>query len=198
MQISGKYIDDFKTERKGISPPLPVYLRIVPIVFYLSILASIILNGIFVIRYGQAGRGLEEAMKRNSQLQAELQTTKDQRKGLEDQAKRASDIVAWVEASRPLQPLIVEIARSIGKDSTIAELRLDRDAENPIQIRALLRIGSETTRQLDYTLAKISERQFRTFSPQQTVANGEIEYKATLMWQEPNSEKAAPPPPRHE
>jgi len=191
MQISGKAIDDFKTDRKGVSPPLPAYLRIVPILFYLSILASIMLNGIFIIRYGQAGRGLEEATARNRQIQTDLQATKDQRKDLEDQAKRASDIVSWVDAARPLQPLIVEIARSVGVDSTIAELRLDRDAENPVQIRLSLRLGSDTTKQLDLTLAKIADQQFRSFSPQQTVANGEIEYKATLMWQG-SAEKPAP------
>jgi len=174
MQIFAKSIDDFKTDRKGISPPLPIYLRLVPIVFYLTIAASILLNGLFFVRYSQAGKNREMALIRDKQVQADLAGAQKQRKDLENETKRASDIVAWLDASRPLQPLVVEIARSIEDDSSIVELRLDRDAENPAQIRFSMRLGSDTARQLDVTLAKIAALRFRTFSPQQTMEKGRL------------------------
>jgi len=182
MQILARSIDDFKSDRKGISPPLPIYLRILPILFYLTILASILLNGVFFMNFTQAGKNKELAVAREKQLQTELQTARKQRTDLENEAQKASDIVSWLEASRPLQPLVVEIARSIQPDSSIVELRLDRDADNPAQIRLSLRLSSDTTRQLDLTLAKIASMRFRTFSPQQTLEKGEIDYKATLIW----------------
>jgi hypothetical protein len=175
MQIFAKSIDDFKSDRKGVVPPLPIY-------FYGTIVASILLNGLFFVRQNQAGKNREAALGRDRQIQASLQSAKEKRKGLENEAKKATDIVNWLEASRPLQPLVVEIARSMEPDSSIVELRLERDAENPAQIRLSMRLSSDTTRQLDLTLAKISSMRFRTFSPQQTLDKGEIDYKATLIW----------------
>lgn len=182
MQITARSIDDFKTDRKGISPPLPIYLRLLPLLFYLAVLGSIVLSGLFFIRYSQAGKMRDVARQRAGQIQADLQASKKQRQDLENEAKKASDIVAWLEASRPLQPLLVEIGRSIEPNSSIVELRLDRDANNPAQIRFSLRLSSDGTRQLDLTLAKIAALRFRTFSPQQTFEKGEIDYKATLIW----------------
>ncbi|MFZ4681065.1 MAG: hypothetical protein ACOYMS_01070 [Terrimicrobiaceae bacterium] len=192
MLIFAKSIDDFKTDRKGISPPLPIYLRIVPLVFYMTIGASILLNGLFFVRYSQAGRNKEVATLREKNLQADLSAAKSQRKDLENETKRASDIQTWLDASRPLQPLIVAIARSIEMDSSIVELRLDRDSDNPAQIRISMRLGSDTTRQLDLTLAKIADLRFRTFSPQQSLAKGEIDYKATLIWLDAAPEQVEP------
>lgn len=186
MQISGKYIDDFKTDRKGISPPLPIYLRVVPILFYLTIVASLVLNGLFLIRYGQAKQDKEAAIVANRKVQDDLRAAKQMRKDLESEAKKASDIASWVEASRPLQPLVVEIARSIEPDASLVDLKLTRDANSPSQIQLAMRLGAETTRQLDLTLTKIGDQHFRAFSPQQSLLKGEIDYKATLLYQDPS------------
>lgn len=182
MQIYAHLIDDFKTDRKGISPPLPIYLRLLPILLYLTIVAAILLNGIFVVRLSQAGSSKDVALERDRRIQGELKKTKESRTALEKEAKKASDIVAWLDASRPLQPLVVAIARSIEAGSSILSLRLDRDAENPAQIRFSIRIASETPRQLDLTLAKIADLRFRAFTPQQTSEKGEFDYSATLIW----------------
>lgn len=195
MQLSGKYVDDFKTDRKGISPPLPVYLRLLPIVFYLAIFASILLNGLFVVNYGKATRERDDAIKRDAAVQADLKTARKQRDDLEGEARKASDIGSWVEASRPFQPLVVEISRTIEPDNSIEELRLDRAADNPAQIKLSLHLMSDSTKQLDLILAKIADRKFRLFSPQQTLTKGDISYKATMLWQDSNRSQTASPTP---
>ncbi len=195
MLIYAKSIDDFKTERKDISPPLPVYLRLVPLIFYLTIGASILLNGLFFVRYSQANLEREETLRRDRQYKADLAESAQQRKELEDEAKKASDVAAWLSGARPLQPLLVEIARSIEENSTIVEVKLERDGESPAQIRFSLRLGSETPRQLDLTLVRLGEMRFRAYSPEQTVSKGEIDYKATLLWQDGNRSQADPPVP---
>ncbi|CAN5408755.1 hypothetical protein BH09VER1_BH09VER1_09880 [soil metagenome] len=194
MQLAGKFVDDFKTDRKGISPPLPVYLRLLPIVFYLTVFASILLNGLFVVRFGQATKLRDDLIARDRAVQADLTTAKKQRADLEGEAKKASDIGAWVEGSRPLQPLVVDIARSIEPGASIEELRMDRAAENPAQIRLSMHLGSDSPRQLDLTLAKISEQKFRLFSPQQTLVKGDINYKATMLWQDTRTQGTSPIP----
>lgn len=194
MQLPAKSIDDFKTERKGISPPLPTYLRVVPLLFYLTIIASIVLSGLFFLNYGEAKKSKEAAIQQNKKLQADIKSTAQMRKDLENEAKKASDVAAYVEASRPLQPLVVEIARSMQPEASLLDLRLVRDGDNPAQIKLNLRLGAETTKQLDLTLAKIGEQQFRAFAPQQNLAKGEISYQATLLWQDPSRSQPAPSP----
>jgi len=191
MQIFAKSIDDFKTDRKDIAPPLPPYLQLVPIAFYLSILGTVIFNALFLALYSQAGQAKQNYLRQDKQLLADLDSTKKDRQNLELEAKKATDMATWVDASRPLQPLVVEIARSMGEDANLMELRLDRAAENASQIKLSLRLQTDNAKQLDQTLQTIADNRFRSFSPQQSMVKGEVEYKATLFWQDSNREPAS-------
>jgi cell division protein FtsB len=192
MQIHARYIDDFKTERKDIAPPLPGYLRLVPICFYLSVVAAILLNALFAVQWNQAKQAKEASLRQNRELQSELDGIKQQRQQLETEAKKATDLANWVEGSRPLQPLIVDIARSMGQDSSIVEMRLDRSPDNASQIQLSLRLQTVNPRQLDQTIQTITNARFRAYSPQQSMERGEVEYKATLFWQD--SSRGQPEP----
>lgn len=192
MQIYAKSIDDFKTERKDVSPPLPAYLRLVPMFFYLSVVAAILLNALFVANFSQAVQARDRAKAEDQQLQVDIGEIKQRRQALEAETKKASDLAAWVDSSRALQPLIVEIARSMEKDAALLELKLDRDVQNPAQIQLSLRLQSSNPRQLDLALQTIANNRFRTFSPQQNTTKGEVDYKATLMWQGANREPTQP------
>lgn len=192
MQLHARFIDDFKTERKDIAPPLPPYLRLVPIFFYLAIVASILLNALFLARWSQASQAKEASISQDKATLAELAQVKEKRQKLETEARKATDLANWVEGSRPLQPLIVDIARSMEKDSSIVEMSLERAAENASQIKLGLRLQTANTRQLDLTLQTIANARFRTFSPQQSMERGEVEYKATLFWQD--SSRGQPEP----
>lgn len=192
MQIAPSIIDDFKTDRKDISPPLPAYLRLVPIGLYLSILMAVILNCLFVLQYSRALRDKEIEVSRNADMQKELTQLKTDRAALEKEAKRATDVIDWVESARPLQPLIVDIARTIEADATIVDLRIDRNAESSGQLKLALRLNCDTVDQLERTLAALERQQFRAISPTQTVSRGEIDYKATLIWQDTSRGEAPP------
>jgi hypothetical protein len=80
-----------------------------------------------------------------------------------------------------LQPLIVEIARSMAPHSSIIDLRLDRDGDAPAQLKFSIKLGTDSTKQLDTTLEKIARLDYRTFSPQQSLGRGELDYRATLV-----------------
>jgi hypothetical protein len=194
MQIHARYIDDFKTERKDIAPPLPGYLRLVPICFYLSVVAAILFNALILVQWSQANQAREASLKQDRELKAELEGVKKQRQQLEVEAKKATDLANWVEGSRPLQPLIVDIARSMEKDSSIVEMRLERAPDNASQVKLQLRLQTVNPRQLDQTLQTIANARFRTFSPQQSMERGEVEYKATLFWQDSSRGQPEPSP----
>lgn len=193
MQLTAKEIDDFKTDRKDITPPLPVMLRLVPVLFYCSIGVAVILSSIFFIQYRLAVQKRDFHKENSGTIAAQVQAAKNDRLALEEKIRRATDIEAWVAGSRPLQPLVVEITRSMDKNSSIVDLRLDRDADAPSQLRLGLRLATDSTKQLDRTLEKVAEQDFRTFSPRQSLSRGELDYQATLVRQTARNPTGAAP-----
>jgi len=169
MQITERQIDDFKSDRKDITPPLPMVLRLVPLLFYCSIAVTVILSSIFAIQFQLAVQKRDTHKTQSASLVTQTQDARNQRTALE--------------------ALLVEITRSMGSRSLIIDLRLDREAENPSQIRMGLSMGTDSTKQLDSTVEKISSLNYRAFSPTQTLGRGMLDYKATLVYKDPLSKK---------
>jgi len=195
MQITDRQIDDFKTDRKDIAPPLPVVLRLVPLLFYCSIAVTVILSTLFFVQFRLAVQKRDGHKSQTSSISTQTQDARNQRTALEAQIKKATDIQSWVTGSRPVQPLLVEITRSMGPRSSIVDLRLDREEEIPSQLKMGLRMSTDSTKQLDLTMEKITALNFRAFSPTQTLGRGELDYKATLVHQTPQrqqNEEVAP------
>jgi hypothetical protein len=184
MQITERQIDDFKSDRKDIMPPLPMVLRLVPLLFYCSIAVAVILSSLFGIQFQLAVQKRDTHKASTTSLATQTQDAKNQRTALEAQVKKATDIQNWVAGSRPLEPLLVEITRSMSARSLILDLRLDREADNPSQIRMGLSMGTDSTKQLDLTVEKISSLNYRAFSPTQTLGRGMLDYKATLVYKD--------------
>ena len=195
MQIAGRKIDDFKIDRKGITPPLPTVLRLVPLLLYCSIAVTISLCSVYFVQFRQSVQKRDQHKANTLKVAAEAQTSRNERTALEVQIKIATDIESWVAGSRPLQPLIIEIARSMGSRSTIVDLHLDRDANAPAQLKLDIKLGTDSTKQLDFTLDKIAAQKYRAFSPRQTLGRSELDYSATLVWQNPSVRALQTPPP---
>jgi hypothetical protein len=193
MHITHRIIDDFKTERPDVSPPLPTYLRLVPIVFYLVVLGGVVLSGLFflILRNAAATEQQWKALSaERNRMVAEVQTD---RSALERKARRASDIVAWVEGARAVQPLAVAIVRSMSGTASITSLGLSRDPAAATQIKLDLKLNAQDPRQLDTTLEAISASGYRSYNPNQTQNRGEIDYQATLLYQAPRPTASATP-----
>jgi cell division protein FtsB len=192
MQIIDRQIDDFKTDRKDISPPLPVVLRLVPILFFCSIAFTVIFSALFFLQFRIAIHKRDRHRAQAAALATQTQQSRNERSALEAQIQKATDIQSWVTGSQPLQPLVVEIARSIGPKASILDLRLDRVAEDPSQIRMNLTVGTDTTKQLDLTMERIAALDFRAFSPTRELGRGELSYKATLVRRNEQTTPEAP------
>jgi len=194
MQIPRRVLHDLKTERGDIAPPLPPYLRIVPIAFYLGVVACIALSATFAFQLIRARAELAQWQQRTAQAREQLTRVQADRTKLEASAKRAADFVSWIEGSRALQPLVVAIARSVDEKSSIPELAFDRDTENPTQIKLSLKLLTNDARQLDRTLEAVEHADFRPYSARQTQSKGLIDYQATLLWQSRSVVLASPTP----
>ena len=181
---------DIKTERQDITKPLPRILILVPVMFCISCVAAISLNLLFLFKIKDSETAkiewqgkIEEEALRKSETEKKIELIKD-----ED--RRAKDVHDWVEGSRQIQPLAVRVARSMGIKSSIEQLSLIRDMENPHQIRIGLDFVNGGQKQLDATLSAINELGYRAYSANQTSGQGgQVDYQATLIWQEINNKK---------
>lgn len=192
MLIAESRIDDFKTERKDIAPPLPMVMRLVPILFYLSLLFLGVVGSVATLHAKFASDQRNAVLNRVEVLKGDIEAAKKERAKLEEQIVQAQDLEAWVLASMPLQPLVVEIIRSIGPQSEIVELSIERDAETPSQLRLNLKLNTASDKQLEDTLAVIEKQKYREFNPTQTRVQGNLDYRASLLW-DPNTEQRQTP-----
>lgn len=192
MLIAENGIDDFKTERKDISPPLPMIMRLVPLLFYLSLLFLLVVGSVASIHAKFSSDQRTAVLARIESLKKEIADTKSRRGLLEKEISQALDLEAWVLASMPLQPLVVSIIRSMGADSEVVELSLERDADTPSQLRIGLLLNTASDKQLERTLEAIRGMHYREFNPTQTRVQGNLDYKANLLWQDPAAERQTP------
>lgn len=181
MLIEARQIDDFKTARKDLMPPLPLVYRLVPILFYLSLIFLALVGSLAMWHARVASVRYQEIMKQVTEVDNEIKTVKTDRGGLEKNYREATQLYSWVESSMPLQPLVVAIINSMEPGSTIVDLSLERDAENPAQLRLGLTVNTESETQLLRTLDVINGKGYLEFSPTQAKVRGNIEYRAVLV-----------------
>jgi hypothetical protein len=185
MQISGSRIDDFKTDRKGIMPPLPMVFRLVPILFYGAVAFLLVIGSVATFQLRHIEGRAAQIQAETSQLQASIEMTKQSRAALGADIRRATDLEAWVLASMPLQSLVVAIIRSMGPRAAIIDLTVERDPETPSQLRLRLRLSADSDKQLEVTLDTIRQMNYREFSPTQTMVRGDLDYRTKLLWDNP-------------
>jgi cell division protein FtsB len=193
MQVLANEIDDFKTERKDILPPLPQVFRLVPILFYLSLIFVVLIGAIAAVHTKVANDRLNDARSRVAALKQEIGSLETDRAKLEAEIRGAAELEGWVLAAAPIQPLVAAICESMDArlQSTIVELKLERDVESPSQLKLGLRLNTTSEDQLQKTLEAVRNLGFLEFSPTQSMVRGDLDYRATLLWQLPNAEEPA-------
>lgn len=112
---------------------------------------------------------------------------------LKKEIAEALDIEAWVLGSMPIQPLVVGIIRSMEPASEITQLRLERDAETPSQLRMRLVLNTASDKQIAQTLEAIHKLNYRESSQTIDRSNGEFVYTTRLIWQGPKSQTPQTP-----
>lgn len=183
MSVPAYSIDDLKTERADIAPPLPQIARLIPLLFYVSVFGAILLTGLFTVRLVAASKARDEWIAKEKISKQELLKIQGERKSLEGQAKRASDLQIWTDSARALQPLVVDLARGIESDSSLVEIRIVRDKEDSKQLKFSTRISANSLTQIDQLVNRLQGAGYRTYSPEQKATKSEIDYQTTLIWQ---------------
>ncbi len=115
--------------------------------------------------------------------QAEAARVANERARIEALNTRATAVAKWVEGALNLQPVCVAVSRGAGRDASISELVLTRNAELPDQVRLELKMSKADSGVMDATLQGIRNLDFRAYSAQQSTDLDQLDYKATLVWQ---------------
>ena len=192
MLLDARRIDDFKTERKDCMPPLPAIYRLVPILFYLSLLFVGVVGSTALWHSRTASERYQAVLLQTDELKKKIDASKAARSELQKGIVEARDLEKWVLASMPLQPLVVGIMRSMEQGSDIVDLSIVRDPETPSQLKLALTLSGENDKQIEQTLKKIQDLNYREFSPTQTKVKGNLEYRASLLWRKPGSKSPTP------
>lgn len=175
-------IHDLKTERQNVSEGLPAGYKIVPIAFYMVSVLAVLLS-LFFFLSKKAYESTEATMRdRASQAQTQQTGFHAQQTAISTESKKAEGIAQWLEGSRPLQPVTVVVGRSMGKDSTIAELSLDRNPEIPAHTFMQLKIDGGGSQQIETTLNAIYGLDYQTYSAQQVKGRNSTDFQATLIY----------------
>jgi cell division protein FtsB len=192
MLVPDTAIDDFKTDRKDIAPPLPMVMRLVPLLFYLSLLFLAVVGSLASMHAKFASDHRTSLLGRIEELKKEIEAIKTEKTALENEIQEATDLEAWVLASIPLQPLVVAIIESMAPQSEIVDFTLERDAETPSQLRIGLKLNTISDKQIEQTLEVIRGLNYREFNPTQTRVQGNLDYRASLLWQDPLANRQTP------
>ncbi len=177
-------IHDLKTERQNVSAGLPSGYKLVPVAFYLVSAASILLSLYFYLSK-KAYEATEAEMRiRIADANTEEAGLLSQQQAIVDESKRAEVFAKWLEGSHPLQPVTVAIGRSMGKDSTVAELSLNRNPEIPAHTFMQLKIDGGGSGQIETTLDSIYALSYETYSAQQVKGEKSTDFQATLIHKE--------------
>ena len=180
---------DLKTDRPDIGQPLPRILALLPIAFVLTVIGAIALNALFFFQMRHSEQANEEWKLKVAEESAKQKEIVAKIEEIKDEERRANDVRDWVEGSRQIQPLAVSIARSMDVKSSIAELSLLRESENPNQIKLGFKFDNGGQKQLDATLEAVNSLGYRSYSANQTAGKeGSLDYHATLIWQNSNKE----------
>ncbi|MFV1993868.1 MAG: hypothetical protein ACC661_00415 [Verrucomicrobiales bacterium] len=178
--------NDLKTERQDVSQGLPPYFKAIPVLFYIGIVAGLGLGTWFFLSLRAATVERDQWVDMESREKSAGEKLDAEMTEVMDQNERARDVVAWMEGAQAVQPLSVAITRSVAPTVTISELSLTRNAEIPSQIYFSLKMDGGEPDQIDRTLASLKELNYRAYSPSETRARDSLDYKATLIWQNPN------------
>ncbi len=183
MENHKRICHDLKTDRLDISPPLPNSARVLPVLLYFTIIGVIGLNAYIYMQLKNTESAITE-WKDKERGEVETKTTLvAQQEVVNNEARRADDVVKWVESAHPLQPLVLTVTRSMDSKSTISELSFNRDAANPTQIRFSMKFQNGGIKQLDKTIEWVQGLGYRTFSAVQSGGGDDasMDYQCTLI-----------------
>jgi hypothetical protein len=173
---------DLKTDRLDIGKPLPTIMRLLPLCCYLGLFAGITLSAWFgwQIRMGQQAQ--TEAAAEKAMLDSDATKVDTEMAGITEEEKKARDVVAWVDTSRPVQQMIVDVLRAVRQGTTISSMSLQRSPEDPRKLLFHASLWGVTPGQTDVLQEQFVAHGYRVYDPNENrLQGGNTEFNCTLL-----------------
>ena len=187
---------DLKTERPDVGRPLPAILRLLPISLYLSGAAALGFSALFLWQFKLDLEARDSWRTSEAATRSEQSHLAAEAEAINRESKRADEARKWLQGSEPMQEMVVSVVQSMQPGSTLADLSLARDKDDPRKISFTMQVASGGPAQLDKTVNSLAKSlHYRPyFTQQKQEKGGAIAYSATLIKQdrkEPRLEPAA-------
>jgi succinyl-CoA synthetase beta subunit len=175
---------DFKTPRTDTSRRLPNSFRLIPIAFYLAMVAGAYFVTMDVLNYRAAKKDKAQFDQIKAQHEAEKVKFEEQTATLNVETARAQEVAKWVEGTRAMQPICVKIGRSISAEARLSELTLERNEQLPNQLVLTMKLSGGDVSEVQKIQTNIEQLNYRAYSPQQSKQGEVVDYRSNLVWQQ--------------
>lgn len=182
--MSNYLCHDFKTPRTDTSRRLPNSFRVVPILFYVAIVASAYFVTMDVLGYRSAQREKASFVQIKTEHEAEKKKYEDMTSDLDIESARANEVAKWIEGTRAMQPICVKIGRSVKTEARLSELVVERNEQLPNQLALTLKLANAEVTDVQQIQTGIEQLNYRSYSPQQSKQGDVIDYHSNLVWQQ--------------
>ena len=179
-------IHDLKPERPDLTPPLPVVMMLLPVLFYVAAVGSVGFGAFSLIKTKQA-QADEQRENDGEQTANRTKTTlAAEQKVLDETHTKAKEVETWMKSTQPLMDIVGAVVNSVRTGNTLSSLRLSRSPDKADHVDMRVEINSGGTIQQQETVQAIIKSSYQTFrddiiSPDKNDRSGAVTYTTTLV-----------------
>jgi hypothetical protein len=175
---------DFKTPRPDGSRRLPRTFMLVPILFYLSLVAGSYLSISSYMTYREASKNRDERKAQTAEQDGLTSKIEQETNTVNKEKLKAEKLVQWVEGTRMIQPITVAITRSIPSEVSLGEMSFERSVDIPAQINLSVRINSGGMEDIGRIQTAVEGLKYHAYNSQQAKSGDFLDYRTILVWQQ--------------
>lgn len=179
-------LHDLKNERPDLAPPLPAVMMLLPVLFFTSVVGSIVLGAFSVLATKKAIAAEETALALEQDENSQSASIQSELTAINDEQSRAKEVEAWVRSTQPIMTMMTSVINSVKTGNTLTSLRLSRTPENPEHVDMMLLINNGGQFQVEDTRTALSREGYQAFREDTKTAsgskqNGDVTYSAVFV-----------------
>ena len=177
---------DLKADRPDLSPPLPVVMMLLPVLFYLSAVGSVGFGALCLMKIKQAQSDEQREVDSEQTANRTKTTLVAEQKIIDETHAKAREVETWMKSTQPLMEIVAAVVTSVKPGNTLSSLRLSRSPDKPDHVDMRVEINSGGTIQQQETVQAIIKTNYQTFrddiiSPDKNDRSGAVTYTTTLV-----------------
>jgi len=182
--MSAYVTHDFKTPRPDGSRRLPRTFMLVPILFYLSLVAGSYLSINSYVNYRESCKSRDNSKAQTAEQDGATSHIEADIANINKEKLKAEKLVQWVEGTRMIQPISVAVTRAIPPEVSLGEMSFERSVDIPAQINLSVRINSGGMEDIGRIQTAVESLKYHAYNSQQSKTGDFLDYRTILVWQQ--------------